>query len=279
MNLVILCGCGPINTCLINLIAKQHPVRHAFRVVWVHDGRTESRWSKLVHSPIRTLRTAMRHRFHNWLDGRIEAQAANHLIARGISPDCNAPSSTIDQIRINTKEFAQSLQALETDVLLTSACPLLKPEIFQIPRLATINIHRGIAPAYRGQRTIFWPLYFEDFEYVGITLHLIDDGVDTGPILAHGFPELCPADSQATILAKSMEMAANLLCKLLVGEKVGRSCGLQQTDDGRNFRCSDERIWMDLSYLFLRAVGHRPIPCRPARVDLHCDPECIAAES
>jgi len=225
------------------------------------------------------MQTALRRRFHNWLDGRIESQAAHHLIAQGICASCNAPSSAIDQLQINTKEFAQSLQALETDVLVTSACPLLRPEIFEIPRLATINIHRGIAPAYRGQRTIFWPLYFQDFDHIGITLHMIDRGVDTGPILARGFPKLCPLDSQATILAKNMEMAADLLGKFLANTEAGQFHGVQQSGDGHHFRSRDDRIWMDLSYLFMRAIGRRPIPNRSASIELHCHRQRIGVES
>jgi methionyl-tRNA formyltransferase len=228
VNVVILCGCGPINTCLINLIAEKHPVRHAFRVVWTDYEQTKSRWSKIAHSPIRTVNGAVRRRFYNWLDGRIESRAADYLIARGVSANCNVPFSTIDRLKINTSEFAQSLRALETDILLTSACPLLQPEIFEIPNLATINIHRGIAPKYRGQRTIFWPLYFNDFDHIGITLHVIDHGIDTGPILAHGFPELQPQDSEATILAKNLEMAAEILGKLLGGSETGNLQGVRQ---------------------------------------------------
>lgn len=276
MNLVMLCSFSPINTCLINLIAKRLPIRHAFRVVWTDYEQTESRWSKLVSSPIRTMNTGIRRRFYHWLDGRIESHAVLHLINKGIATSCNAPFSTIDRLKINTREFAQALQALETDVLVTSACPLLKPEIFEIPNLATINIHRGIAPEYRGQRTIFWPLYFKDFDHIGITLHLIDRGIDTGPILAHGFPELQPRDCGATILAKNIEMAADILGNFLVGLEGRQLRGVRQTRGGRSFRRRDERIWKDLSYLFLRVARQRPIPSRPARIELHGDLQRVA---
>ena len=220
-------------------------------------------------SQLRTFRG--RRRFYNWLDARIELRAADRLIAKGVSRVCEAPFTTIDRLKINTDEFAQSLLSLETDVLVTSACPLLKPEIFEIPRLPTINVHRGIAPAYRGQRTIFWPLYLEDFDNIGVTLHLIDRGIDTGPILAHGFPELQPRDSEATILAKCIEMAADILVKLLVGSEAGQLEGTRQTREGQSFRRRDERIWKDLSYLFLRAARQRPIPSRLARIEARCD--------
>ncbi|HVT28996.1 MAG TPA: formyl transferase, partial [Lacipirellulaceae bacterium] len=166
-----------------------------------------------------------------------------HLVGKGSSPSCDVPFSTVDHLSINTKEFANSLRALEPDILLVSACPLLKPEIFEIPKLGTINVHRGIAPKYRGDRTVFWPLYHQDFEHVGITLHLIDRGIDTGPVLAYGFPELCPGDTEATILAKSMEMAADLVGKLLMDAGPCRVNGVRQAASGRCFYYRDQRIW------------------------------------
>ena len=132
-----------------------------------------------------------------------------------------------------------------------------KPEIFEIPRIATINVHRGIAPAYRGQRTIFWSLYFADFDHIGITVHLVDRGIDTGPILAHGFPDLHPGDSEATILAKDMELAAELVSNLLTAAKAGQLHGVRQTGDSRCFYNRDERVWKYLWYMFLRAVNRR----------------------
>ena len=220
MNLVMLCGCGPINTCFINSIASHHPIRHAFRVAWTDCVPSSSRWSKVARAPIRAVQRGLRRRFYNRYLARIESQAVHHHTATGTSPSCNVPFSSVDHLKINSEEFARSLQALEPDILLVSACPLLKPEIFEIPRLGTINVHRGIAPKYRGERTIFWPLYYQDFEHIGITLHLIDRGIDTGPVLAHGFPELRPDDTEATILAKSLAMAADLMGELLRDAKI-----------------------------------------------------------
>ena len=267
MNLVMLCSCGPINTCLVNSIANHHPIRHVFRVVWTDCRPSSSRWSTVARAPVRAAQRGLRRRFYNRFLARIELQAVRQLTDEGRLPSCNVPFSAVDHLNVNSKEFAQSLRALEPDFLLVSACPLLKPEIFEIPRLGTINVHRGIAPKYRGDRTIFWPLYYQDFEHVGITLHLIDRGIDTGPVLAYGFPELRPSDTEATILAKSMEMAADLVGKLLRDAAAGHFDGVRQATEGRCFYCRDQRIWKDVSYLLLRGMGRRQIPSRPGRVE------------
>ncbi len=278
MNLVMLCSCGPINTCLINSIASRHPIRHVFRVVWTDCRPSSSRWSTVTRAPIRAVQRGLRRRFYDRFLARIESQAVRHLTDEGRLPSCDVPFSAVDHLDVNSKEFAHSLRALEPDFLLVSACPLLKPEIFEIPRLGTINVHRGIAPQYRGERTIFWPLYYQDFEHVGITLHLIDRGIDTGPVLAYGFPELGPSDTEATILAKSMDMAADLVGKLLGDAAAGHIDGVRQASEGRCFYSRDQRIWKDVSYLLLRGLRRRPIPSRPSRVEWYSSyerqPQC-----
>ncbi len=51
------------------------------------------------------------------------------------------------------------------------------------------NLHLGLSPYYRGVGTNFWPLHDGLPEYVGATVHRLDAGIDTGPILFHVRPE------------------------------------------------------------------------------------------
>jgi len=247
--------------------------------VWTDCGQGSSRWSKVARAPIRAVQKGVRRRFYNRYLASIESQAVHYLTGKGTEPSCNVSFSSVEHLKINTEEFARSLRALEPDILLVSACPLLKPEIFEIPRLGTINVHRGIAPTYRGERTIFWPLYYQDFEHIGITLHLIDRGIDTGPVLAFGFPELRPDDTEATILAKSVVLAADLMGELLRDAKSGQLHGVRQAGEGRCFYGRDQRIWKDLSYLLLRVMRRRSMPSRSSRVELYsnCEQRLLAA--
>ena len=47
-----------------------------------------------------------------------------------------------------------------------------------------INTHQGITPAYRGAHGAYWALYNNDLAHCGVTVHLVDEGIDTGNILA-----------------------------------------------------------------------------------------------
>jgi methionyl-tRNA formyltransferase len=268
MNLVVLSSCSPANACLINLIERQHGVRHVFRVNWTTATKQGTRLSKFVQSPVDSVVGLVRRKFFERIYDRIEQRAAEQLLSEGIPPRIAAPVTNIDARHINSPAFARALGALDPDALLVSACPLLKSEIFEIPRLGTINVHRGIAPFYRGERTIFWPLYYREFDKIGVTLHRVDSGTDTGPILGYGFPQLQANDTESSILAKCMKAAAELVNASLASAETSCLKGTRQTVAGKCFYRRDQRIWKDIYYLVAQSLGQRSIPEQPQRIEL-----------
>jgi hypothetical protein len=84
---------------------------------------------------------------------------------------------------LNGDEARAALQGADVAVSLDNA--LISPETFTIPRLGTVNVHHGHVPDYRGGPPVFWELV-DGRDRVGFTVHLIDAGIDTGPVLAEG---------------------------------------------------------------------------------------------
>ena len=68
------------------------------------------------------------------------------------------------------------------DVGISLAAPILKPDLFNIPRLGTINLHKGKLPDYRGMPPAFWEIWNGEQE-VGCSIHQVAAGLDTGPVL------------------------------------------------------------------------------------------------
>lgn len=60
---------------------------------------------------------------------------------------------------------------------------VLPPAVFGLPRLGAVNIHPSLLPRYRGPAPVLWAIRNGD-PVIGVTVHRIDEGVDTGPILA-----------------------------------------------------------------------------------------------
>jgi hypothetical protein len=94
----------------------------------------------------------------------------------------------VSVIRVPTLngELARAeLRRLEADVALSLDNALISEATFALPRHGTINVHHGAVPEYRGGPPVFWELA-DGRERVGFTIHRIDAGIDTGPVLAEG---------------------------------------------------------------------------------------------
>ena len=82
-----------------------------------------------------------------------------------------------------SKRLTEHLDRLERlDLLLVCRFELLPAEVFSRPRLGTVNVHSSLLPQYRGIHPVSWALVDGAAE-TGVTLHVIDEEVDTGPVL------------------------------------------------------------------------------------------------
>jgi Formyl transferase len=86
---------------------------------------------------------------------------------------------------LNSEEAREALRRLQADVALSLDNTIIREATFSLPRHGTINVHHGAVPQYRGGPPVFWELY-DGRDTVGFTIHLIDAGIDTGPVLARG---------------------------------------------------------------------------------------------
>lgn len=75
----------------------------------------------------------------------------------------------------------EKLNLLDPDVLFLAGSGIIDETVFTIPRIGTLNAHPGLLPEYKGLNVVEWALYYED--PVGVTLHFVDDGIDTGQIV------------------------------------------------------------------------------------------------
>jgi methionyl-tRNA formyltransferase len=86
---------------------------------------------------------------------------------------------------LHAEPVLDRVRALDADLGLIYGSPILKPRLFQIPRLGTLGIHHGKMPQYRGKKTTFWAMYNGE-ETAGVTIQLVNAGIDTGQIIQRG---------------------------------------------------------------------------------------------
>jgi folate-dependent phosphoribosylglycinamide formyltransferase PurN len=86
---------------------------------------------------------------------------------------------------IHVPQVLAQVRALEPDLGLIYGSPILKPELFEIPKLGTLGIHHGKVPEYRGNKTTFWAMYNGE-PVAGVTIQKVNQGLDTGNIVKTG---------------------------------------------------------------------------------------------
>jgi len=92
----------------------------------------------------------------------------------------------------NSPAFHALLREVAPDVVLNQSELLLKEPVLAIPRLGFINRHASLLPRFRGRLASFWAHAADPPSY-GLTIHFVDKGIDTGPIiLQRTFEEIDP---------------------------------------------------------------------------------------
>ena len=168
---------------------------------------------------------------------------------------------------INSEDFLLRMMEYECDLFVSmSFNQIFRKSLINLPPLKAINCHAGKLPFYRGRNILNWALINDEKEF-GITVHYIDDGIDTGDIILQSCYPISDEDNYATLLNRAYVGCATnlyLAIKAIQGNQVKPI--VQSSIDKLGFYCSarshgDERLgWNQSSreiFNFVRAI------CRP----------------
>lgn len=112
-------------------------------------------------------------------------------------------------------EIKDKLIDLKPDFFIVAAYgKILKKEILDIPRLGTIGVHPSLLPRHRGPSPIQQTILDGDME-TGVSLFMIDEKVDNGPVIATGHWPLVNSEKYEELENKLANLGANLLIKTL----------------------------------------------------------------
>jgi len=125
------------------------------------------------------------------------------------------------------------------DVVLVFGTGILREPFLSAFEGRIINIHLGLSPYYRGAGTNFWPLVNRQPEYVGATIHYLDAGIDTGPILAHARPHIERGDGPHDLGNKTIAAAAQALLRAASAHTAGIARPVSQWGGGRLYQRKD----------------------------------------
>ncbi|WP_445384798.1 formyl transferase [Robiginitalea sp. IMCC44478] len=85
---------------------------------------------------------------------------------------------------INDISVCEYVNSLNPDVVVVCGTRLISKRIITNINCPMINMHVGITPKYRGVHGGYWALVKDDLENCGVTVHLVDPGIDTGGVIS-----------------------------------------------------------------------------------------------
>ncbi|WP_461210168.1 formyl transferase [Desulfocurvus sp. DL9XJH121] len=148
---------------------------------------------------------------------------------------------------INAPETVDRLRALAPDLMLSCRFDLIfREEAIRTPRLGLYNLHPGALPAYRGLYAPFRALVNGE-ERMGCTLHAIDPGIDTGPVVDIAWIKADPAKSVLRHYLELYVAGADLFLAMLRDVEAGKlpSATPQDQDRARYFKYPTDQEFED----------------------------------
>jgi len=138
----------------------------------------------------------------------------------------------VQPLKIRTPDFMQALSAWKPDLIAVTAFGrILHTPILQLPPMGCVNVHGSLLPKYRGAAPVQWAIINGETE-TGITTMLMDEGMDTGPMLLQEKLAILPDDTTGTLAPRLAELGGRLLVKTIDQLKAGTLKPIKQDDAG-----------------------------------------------
>jgi len=116
---------------------------------------------------------------------------------------------------VNSQEVIDILQGRNSDLIVLSGTRILANKVICSTNSLILNIHAGITPNYRGVHGAYWALVNNEKHLAGVTLHVVDSGVDTGSIIDQDLITITKKDNYSTYPYLQLLIGVNLLLKYL----------------------------------------------------------------
>jgi folate-dependent phosphoribosylglycinamide formyltransferase PurN len=139
-----------------------------------------------------------------------EIIASNGLVTTGF------PEGLAMNVKnINSEEVINKLKEINPDAVVVNGTSILSSDILNSISKPFINTHLGITPKYRGVHGGYYALILKDNEHCGVTVHLVDEGIDTGSIVYQDIIKPSKKDNFSTYPLLQLAKALPLMCKTL----------------------------------------------------------------
>jgi len=167
----------------------------------------------------------------------LDGVKVGYIVARYESPDPVLESAAEDlgvpflvDANVNSEAFRTTLRDFDVDLNVSmSFNQILKRPTLELAPKGFINCHAGALPFYRGRNVLNWVLINGE-ERFGVTVHHIDEGIDTGDIIEQRFAPIGPNDDYAALLDRAVDLCADTLESALAALRDGTDTRTPQTE-------------------------------------------------
>ncbi len=134
--------------------------------------------------------------------------------------------------RLRNVEAVERLRAWSPDLIVVAAFgQILPPEVLRMPRYGAVNVHASLLPRWRGASPIQAAILAGD-ETTGVTIMQMDEGLDTGPIIARQETAIKPMETAGELEERLAQMGADLLIECLPDYLAGAITPQPQPEEG-----------------------------------------------
>ncbi|WP_445143436.1 formyl transferase [Dyella sp. Tek66A03] len=152
----------------------------------------------------------------------------------------------------NRREVISILKALAPDAVVVNGTRILSRKLLGSVAAPFINTHMGITPAYRGVHGGYWALAMDDGAHSGVTVHMVDEGVDTGGILYQATIDIEDTDNFSTYPIHQIAKAIPLM-QAAVHEAAERRLA-PLTTNGASRQWYHPTLWFYLRQRLLKGI-------------------------
>jgi methionyl-tRNA formyltransferase len=132
-----------------------------------------------------------------------------------------AAERNIPTLELGAGPLPDALTTLNYDAIAVACFSRKLPaSLLRLPRLGCLNVHPSLLPAHRGPDPLFWVFHDGD-EVGGVTIHMMDEGFDSGPILIQEKIPLLDGLTEAALERFCASRGGALLVEALIGLAAG----------------------------------------------------------
>lgn len=221
MKVLILTSSTPSNVWLVNQILSRHEVvalviESPPPATDVQEKRARRQRMSQKYGRLRTLNKLL----YNAWRWRVLSPAEREILREEFFPG-GAPVTYVREVtsitvpNINAPACIELIRRTAPEVIAVCGTSVVRPEVFRLAPSGALNIHTGITPEYRSADPIFWALYRNEPDKVGVTVHFVDQGIDTGPIIHQESVPVYSDDNLAKIAARCVRRGGALYLQAL----------------------------------------------------------------